>query len=133
MVLELKELCLSYIAKHFDQIQNFDHSLLHAAHKEKIIERLANHNWLVPEHNDCDSDNEDHVTIQCAQAYQNKLVESFFNGHLNSLTFSECGQLDDAFLEKIAQISKIKLCFKAFKINKCPNISGELIAETIYL
>ena len=68
MVLKLNELCLSFIAKEFFFLKNFDPNLLHANHKEKIIERLVNHKWIVLDKNNTENDN----------LYQKKMIEYFF-------------------------------------------------------
>jgi hypothetical protein len=128
MVLKLNELCLSFIAREFFLIKNFDHSLLHASHKEKIIERLVNHNWLALEKN-THSLLYSRLETENTDLFQRKLIEYFFNGYQESLKLNHCSQVNDDFLKQISVYNKDansnkKLYFRALKINRCQNVTG---------
>ena len=120
MVLQLREICLNCIARSFSTIPNFDFTLLHSGDKEKVIERLANHDLL----NLSNKFNEEaSISPQEEFRYRHSLIKNFFNGCLNSITFDNCTQLDDTFLELIVQLSS-KLSVKSITINNCTKLSG---------
>ena len=131
MVLKLNELCLSFIAKEFYFIKNFDSNLLHANHKEKIIERLVNHKWLALDKNTTPSLLHSRLQLENDNLYQLKMIDYFFNGHQESLKFNDCNQVNDNLLRQISIFNKDenlnrKLFFKSLKINRCHNITGRL-------
>jgi hypothetical protein len=122
MVLELKDICLNYIAKNFSVINNFNHTLLSSTQKEIIIERLVNHNWLylLPSSSN----------IQSIESYQRSLVKYFFNGHLNAITFNDCNQLNDIFIQLITQlVSSDDLEIKSLAIIKCIKVTGKYFSS----
>ena len=131
MVLKLKDICLNFIAKEFYSIQNFDNTLLNSAHKEKIIERLGNHDWLNYTPNSNDNVNDKDQLAFKNKLYQESLVHNFFNGHFHCLKFDGCSQLNDNFLKLISEINhlkdeKTKLHFKLLLINRCHYITGKI-------
>ena len=120
MVLDLKEICLTFIAKEFNKIRNFDYTLLNTTHKEIIIERLVNHS-LVNYKNKFNNAPSNQSTNF---SYRLKLIKSFFNGYLNCLKFTSCIHLDDSFLELVST-QKDVLKFKCLIINRCNNLTGK--------
>ncbi len=119
MVLELKEICLTFIAREFNRIKNFDYTLLNTSHKEIIIERLVNHSLI----NYQNKFNNTIATQSSNTNYRVKLISSFFNGYLNCLKFNSCSQLDADFLELISTQRNV-LRFKSLIINRCNNLTG---------
>jgi hypothetical protein len=141
MVLSLKDICLNFIAKEFDTIPNFNHTLLHAANKETVIERLINHSLLdAPSNKLAKRKVTSHADLATISAqYQTSLVRNFFNGHLDTLKFNACNQINDRFLRLIKQANsdgssssssdnddptRVKLHFKSILIRYCPNLTG---------
>ena len=120
MVLKLREICLNSIARSFYTISNFDSTLLHAGDREKVIERLANHN-LFNLHNKF---NEDASSSEDELKYRQSLVRNFFYGHLDSVKFDSCSELDDSFLHLIVKLTPEKLFIRYFTINNCEKLSG---------
>lgn len=120
MVLKLGEFCLNSIAKNFNTTANFDFTLLHSSAREKVIERLGNHNLLNYKNkfNEVEDSNEKELI------YRQKLVRNFFHGFLNSVKFNKCHQLDDFFLNLIAKEGN-SVTIRSISINNCPNISGK--------
>ena len=122
MVLKLKEICLTCIAKEFHKIASFDYTLLNTSHKEIIIERLINHSLINYENKFNTSNNEinnDLIRLN----YRKCLIKNFFNGNLTSIKFNSCHQVNDSFLELIAnQINVLK--FKCLTINGCNSLTG---------
>ena len=117
MVLSLKETSLNYIANSFSQIKNFNHSLLNSHHKQLIIERLTNHNRLFL------AKQSPEQTLN----YQTKLVNNFFNGHLNQIKFNSCNQLNDEFVKLLINLVRpVDLMIKSIEINKCVNLTGKI-------
>ena len=126
MVLKLDEICLNYITNNFYSIQAFDCTLLHTIHKEKIIERLANHNLL-------QANGKFNLIVANDQLkYQRSIVNYFFNGNLNYFKFNCCQDLNDSFLKLIAYNSR-KLIVKSLILNKCNQVSGNFIKYFVYL
>jgi hypothetical protein len=143
MVLKLRDICLACIAKEFYKIENFNSSLLHAAHKELIIELLANHGLLLERRSTqtaaaaANTDTNDNT--DGSDAYQQALIEYFFDGHLNTLKFNYCEQLSDKFLARVAiqasssssssslasRFDQKKLTVNCLKIVGCKNITGK--------
>lgn len=120
MVLKLREICLNSIARSFYTISNFDSTLLHAGDREKVIERLANHN-LFNLHNKF---NEDASSAEAELLYRQSLVRNFFYGHLDLVRFDSCSQLDDSFLQLIVRLAPEKLFIRSFAINNCEKLTG---------
>ncbi len=130
MVLKLKDICLNFIAKEFYSIQSFDNTLLNSTHKEKVIERLGNHDWLKLTDLNENINDKDQLAFR-NKLYQESLIHHFFNGRLNCLKFDGCSQLDDHFLKLISEINqlkdeKTKLHFKSLLINRCHYITGKI-------
>jgi hypothetical protein len=127
MVLKLKDICLTCIAKEFDKIENFNSSLLHAAHKEIIIELLANHGLLEKRPSSASDSN---ATAEIENAtYQQALIDYFFEGHLKSLRFNYCEQLSNKFLTLVAKqassrLDEKKLIVNSLKIVGCKKVTG---------
>ena len=93
---------------------------MHANHKEKIIERLVNHKWIVLDKNNTENDN----------LYQKKMIEYFFNGRQESLKLNDCIQVNDDLLRQISVLNRDesfnrKYFFKSLKIKRCQNITGK--------
>lgn len=124
MVLKLREICLNFVTKNFDTISNFDQSLLYSPDKEKIIERLANHN-LLSLNNKYNNRKSYSETEECL--FRQRLIRNFFTGHLNSIKFNGCTQLDDSFLVMLVQIPANQLVFKSINFYKCRILTGKLI------
>lgn len=120
MVLKLREVCLNSIARSFYTIPNFDSTLLHAGDREKVIERLANHGLLNLHNKFNENDSSSSDELQ----YRRSLIRSFFYGHLDSVRFDSCFQLDDSFLQLIVQHAPEKLLIRSIAINNCDKLSG---------
>ena len=124
MVLKLSEICLNFIAKEFTAIKNFDHRLLHSRHKEILIQRFIDHDLFYSQ-KEFDSKR---FNPNLNGTYQQVLVSNFFNGHLDSIQFRFCPQIDDDFLRLVAaQKHYGDLIIKSLLIRKCSNIKGDVI------
>ena len=143
MVLNLKDICLNYIAKEFDTIPNFNSSLLDAVNKETIIERLINHNLLDVLSNKLETRKiaSKADLDKLRTHYQSSLIKNFFNGYLDTLRFNGCSQVTNDFLRLIKltnndknDISKTrtKLHFRSVFIRNCSNLTG-LMKYTFFL
>ncbi len=132
MVPKLNELCLSFIAREFFFLKGFDPNLLHSSHKEKIIERLVNHKWIVLDKNNTLDLFHSSLKLENDNLYQKKMIEYFFNGHQESLKLNDCIQVNDDLLRKISVLNRDesfnrKYFFKSLKIKRCQNITGKIL------
>ena len=121
MVLKLKEICISFIARHFDVVPNFDSKLLHSVHKEAIIEQLGNHdlfNYANKFRNCNTSSDSEHFR------YQQTIVRNFFDSRMDSLKFNNCVQLNDSFLRLIAATPSFSVRSATFI--RCHQVTGEV-------
>lgn len=125
MVLKLGEFCLNSIAQNFNTTTNFDFTLLHSSAREKIIERLGNHN-LLNYKNKFNEDIED--SPERESLYREKLVNNFFHSFLSQVKFDGCQQLDDSFLQLVAERGQ-NMTVRSIFINQCPKISGEYLQK----
>ena len=119
MVLKLKEICISFIARHFDAMPNFDSKLLHSVHKEAIIEQLGNHDLFnyANKFRDCTASASEQFR------YQQTIVRYFFDSRMDSLKFNNCVQLNDSFLKLIAATPSFSVRSATFI--RCHQLTGE--------
>lgn len=130
MVLKLKDLCLDYISEEFDTIGH-ELQLLDVSSRESVLDRLVNHDLLeLPEHRlqKIRVKDKDHL-VKINAEYQNKLVQCFFNGNLNSLRFNYSHQVTDKLLHLVTHVNQsnkipVKLSFKSLFITSCAYLSG---------
>ena len=129
MVLQLKEICLNCVTRNFHTMTNFDFTLLSSLDKEKIIERLGNHNLLSLKNNNKVNFSIAVVSDYNENEYRQNLFEYFFMCNMNSLKFSCCPQLDDLFLKSIIDsviCSSRKQVFtvKSISFDRCSELTG---------
>ena len=101
MVKHLHDICLCFIQRNLHVIPNAGQRLP-TVHKELLLERIADHDLLVPE-------------------YIPFVIRELFSSSLRHITFYKCDQVTDDFL---CALANQKCVLDSLTIHRCQSVTG---------
>ena len=102
MVKYLHDICLNFIQSNLDKIPNAGERLP-TVHKELLLERIADHDLLIPE-------------------YIPFAIQQLFSSSLRHVTFYKCDQVTDEFL---CVLANRKCVLDSLTIQRCQSVTGK--------